>query len=181
MVRNANHRIHVRAGPVHPAAFQTRLHYQLIATFHTAAADRQTLSLEPGVLDLVQSLRQIVQRRLPRFPSSTWVNRPLSREVGQRDQHLGGAMLIVLERVGLLLDPTLGRRGSLAPGHLSRSGQVFDGMGKVQDADCIRTMRVSSAPRHRPCVISVRSCFPWLSSTLVALRATRVFTQLLVL
>src|SRR3546814_8508904 len=46
--------IHMRAGPVHAAAFQARLDHQLIGTFNAATADRKPLALEARILDLVQ-------------------------------------------------------------------------------------------------------------------------------
>ena len=95
--------VDVRARPVHAAAFQARLNHQLVGAFNAPAADRKALSLEYGVLALVQPLGQVVQRGVARFASRGWIGGLLDRQVCQRDQRFGGPMLMVFERVGLLM------------------------------------------------------------------------------
>jgi len=122
-------RIHVRACPVHAAAFQSRLDHQLVGAFHTAAADRKAQRLETRVLDLVQPFGQIVQRRVARTARIGWVGGLGGRQVGQRFQHFGGTMLIVFENVGLLLDPVIGSRCPEAPGGLRGLGRYSTACG----------------------------------------------------
>jgi len=113
-----HHGIHVGAGPVHAAAFQSRLHHQLIGTLHTPAPDRQTLRLEACVLNLAQALGQIVERGFARLPTRNRVKGSLNRQVGQCDHHLGSALFVMFEAMRLLVDPAFGRGCTLAPGGL---------------------------------------------------------------
>jgi len=52
----SDQRVHVRPRPMPAAAFQPRLDHQLVGALNTAAADREVLRLEGGVLDLSRCL-----------------------------------------------------------------------------------------------------------------------------
>ena len=114
----------MHSGPVHATAFQARLDDQLVGAFDAPAADRKALRLKSGVLDLVQPFGQIVQRGVARLVCSSPVSGLVDRQMGQRLQQRGGAMLVVFEAVGLLFDPRIGLGRIHTPGGLGRFGQL---------------------------------------------------------
>lgn len=149
-------RVHMYSCPVHATALQSRLDDQLVGAFDATATDRKALRLKGGVLDLVQPFAQIVQRSVARLASGCRITGSLNRQVGQRLQHLGGAMLVsrpfprievTLERQRLLT--SVAATLMATPGVRSKRRRAPHNTRAFQARACSGCGRSPSAPTRR--------------------------------
>ena len=135
-IAQSQHRVDMRACPVHAGALQASLDDQLVATLHGAAADGQALRQVIGVLDLLLPLLQIGQG------AGQYVQGRMGLLEGvQFSQHRTWTLLF--EHCELLLEPLCGRWGRLAPDRFAHCTQVLGGMGEVEDAHGIGTVKIN--------------------------------------
>ena len=134
----SEHRIDMRALPVHASSFESCLYDPLVGTFHTATANGPTRLLIAWILHVLLTLAEVgdllVEIR------DVWMQ---LKQTGHFLQDR--CWSVVLEFMQLLSQPLGRQRGASCPHQLSNLTQIACRMGKVQNAHRIRPMQIHEA------------------------------------